>query len=70
MNREGVRFCEECGARVALTCPNCGAEVVPDKKFCGSCGASLAVQPLTRFTSPQAYTPKHLASRGEVKALN
>ena len=25
-NREGVRFCEECGARLVTTCPSCNAE--------------------------------------------
>ncbi|MFQ5828616.1 MAG: AAA family ATPase [Candidatus Methylomirabilia bacterium] len=62
-NREGVRFCEECGARLALRCPACGAEVAPDKKFCGSCGAPLAAEPAAQFASPQAYTPKHLADK-------
>ncbi|MBI4611955.1 MAG: zinc ribbon domain-containing protein [Candidatus Rokubacteria bacterium] len=60
-NREGVRFCEECD--LAVTCSNCGAEVGPEKKFCGSCGAPLAAQPGDRFTSPQAYTPRHLAEK-------
>jgi class 3 adenylate cyclase/tetratricopeptide (TPR) repeat protein len=62
-NREGVRFCEECGARLALTCPSCGAELPAEKKFCGSCGAPLAAQLTERFASPQAYTPKHLAEK-------
>ncbi len=63
-NREGLRFCEDCGARLAATCPSCGAEVTPGKKFCGSCGASLApAQPESRYASPQSYTPKHLAEK-------
>ncbi|MBI4560956.1 MAG: zinc-ribbon domain-containing protein, partial [Candidatus Rokubacteria bacterium] len=62
-NREGVRFCEECGARLALACPSCGADVTADMKFCGACGAPLPVQPPERFAAPQAYTPKHLAER-------
>src|SRR5262249_7349241 len=38
--------------------------ILPDKKFCGSCGASLfAASPEGRFASPHAYTPKHLAER-------
>ena len=24
-NREGLRFCEDCGARLAATCPSCKA---------------------------------------------
>ncbi|MBI4588589.1 MAG: AAA family ATPase [Candidatus Rokubacteria bacterium] len=57
--REGVRFCEECGARLTLTCRSCGAEILPDKKFCGACGVPLA----DRFTSPRTYTPPHLAEK-------
>ncbi|HSF05994.1 MAG TPA: adenylate/guanylate cyclase domain-containing protein [Methylomirabilota bacterium] len=63
-NREGLRFCEDCGARLAATCPSCGAELTPGKKFCGSCGTSLApAQPESRYASPQNYTPKHLAEK-------
>jgi hypothetical protein len=62
-NRQGVRFCEDCGARLALTCPSCGAELLPEKKFCGSCGAPAAGQPSDRFPSPQADTPKHIAEK-------
>jgi class 3 adenylate cyclase len=63
-NREGLRFCEDCGARLAAACPSCGAEVTPGKKFCGSCGTSLATaQPESRYASPQSYTPKHLAEK-------
>ena len=64
-NREGVKFCEQCGAKVELTCPACGSSVPPDRKFCGACGQSLpsASYPAGKFISPQAYTPKHLAER-------
>ncbi|HET9490061.1 MAG TPA: adenylate/guanylate cyclase domain-containing protein [Methylomirabilota bacterium] len=63
-NGEGLRFCEDCGARLATTCPSCGAEVTPGKRFCGSCGAALtASQPEGRFTSPQPYIPKHLVEK-------
>jgi len=63
-NREGLRFCEDCGARLAVTCSACGAELTPGKKFCGSCGASTtASEPGSRFASPESYTPKHLAEK-------
>jgi len=63
-NRPGVKFCEECGARLDATCPACGAPTPAGKKFCGQCGAALG-GPTTadRFVSPQAYTPAHLAER-------
>jgi class 3 adenylate cyclase len=41
-NREGARFCEECGAQAEVTCPGCGTGVTPGKRFCGDCGAALA----------------------------
>ena len=41
-NRRGVRFCENCGAQLALTCPSCGALIPPDRNFCGECGAALS----------------------------
>src|SRR5262245_43910945 len=40
-NREGVRFCEECGATVTRRCDACGSDVPPAAKFCGACGGSL-----------------------------
>ena len=65
-NREGRRFCGECGLSFASTCPSCGFLNEGGEKFCGGCGRSLMataspVEP--RFTSPEAYTPKHLAER-------
>ena len=68
-NRAGVRFCEECGARLEALCPACGASVPPGKKFCGACGAAFgptarsADTPGDRFATPKAYTPAHLAER-------
>ena len=62
-NRDGVRFCEECGARLALSCASCGGELSPDKRFCGACGAPVASTAPGRYASPQGYTPKHLADR-------
>src|SRR5215471_16039626 len=64
-NRANVRFCEECGARLDVACPSCGAAVPPGRKFCGTCGKPLTAQgePAPRFASPEAYTPKHLAEK-------
>src|SRR3989475_9123003 len=64
-NREGARFCRECGATFGAVCSSCGAKVEAGSKFCDGCGAS--VDPPTapgpgssRFASPESYTPKHL----------
>jgi class 3 adenylate cyclase/tetratricopeptide (TPR) repeat protein len=65
-SREGARFCEQCGARLARACASCGAEVAAEARFCGGCGAALtASAPAAggRFGDPQNYTPKHLADK-------
>src|SRR6266542_3580280 len=66
-NREVRRFCAECGASLALVCPACGFSNEPGEKFCGGCGALLGAPAGTptgsRFSSPESYTPKHLAER-------
>lgn len=40
-NRQAVKFCEECGARMQPVCPRCGFEVPLGRKFCGACGQAL-----------------------------
>jgi hypothetical protein len=66
-NREGRRFCAECGASLAVACPACGFANEPGEKFCGGCGASLGTPPGSatgsQFSSPESYTPKHLAEK-------
>jgi len=44
-NRNEVRFCEECGAPFARSCPRCGTEVQPGTRFCGECGTQLLERP-------------------------
>src|SRR5215831_598729 len=65
-NRQGRRFCAECGASLALPCPACGFSNEPGEKFCGGCGAPLGSSPTVaepKFGAPESYTPKHLAER-------
>jgi hypothetical protein len=74
-NREGRRFCAECGAPLALGCPACGFANEAGEKFCGGCGAPLAAAPAhaplpsspapsaARFGTPESYTPQHLAEK-------
>jgi class 3 adenylate cyclase len=65
-NREGVKFCEGCGAKLELVCPECRATVPPDRRFCGECGHDLSkpeeAKPLD-YDKPHSYTPKHLADK-------
>ena len=63
-NRAGLRFCEDCGARLVGTCASCGAEFTPGKRFCGSCGTPFnASAGQARYASPETFTPRHLAER-------
>ena len=67
-NREGARFCRECGATFGAVCSSCGAKVEAGSKFCDGCGAPLAAAPVSglgpsRFAAPESYTPKHLAEK-------
>ena len=41
-NRDGRKFCGECGAPLNARCASCGAENEPTEKFCGNCGVALA----------------------------
>ena len=64
-NPSQAKFCLECGARLAHQCSQCGTELPAGAKFCLECGRAVggptAGQP--RFTSPELYTPKHLAEK-------
>jgi class 3 adenylate cyclase/tetratricopeptide (TPR) repeat protein len=40
-NRQEVKYCEECGARLRLVCSQCSLEVPLGWKFCGQCGHPL-----------------------------
>lgn len=51
-NREGSRFCVECGAPLALRCPSCSAEYRAGQKFCGECGTALTGAPAEAVTTP------------------
>ncbi len=44
-NRQGARFCKECGTNLELTCSGCGAACELGSKFCDACGYSLAQEP-------------------------
>src|SRR5512137_32867 len=66
-NEAGAKFCEECAAPLARTCGNCGRQLSPTAKFCPECaqptGLAAEGAAAPRFTSPESYTPRHLAER-------
>ena len=55
-NPAGMKFCGECGTRLASGCPNCGFQNPPGMKFCGECG------------TPQAATPSAASAAGAAGA--
>ena len=52
-NKEGAKFCGECGAKLSLICPQCNSENDPGNKFCNECGQNL--------TQPTEPAPKELS---------
>jgi hypothetical protein len=58
-----MKFCGECGTRLAVLCRECGAHNTPAQKFCGECGAHLEFDASSRRLQSPEYTPKHLAER-------
>lgn len=65
----GAAFCEECGSRLEATCRGCGESNRLSAKFCKRCGERLCLPhargaaPVTKFGSPDSYTPRHLAEK-------
>jgi class 3 adenylate cyclase len=55
----------KCGASVTLTCGRCSTELPAGAAFCFSCGQPIGTAPTreVRFTTPESYTPKHLAEK-------
>ncbi len=80
-NREGVKFCEECGAKMEIQCPSCGELIPMGKKFCGECGQNLTTpsEPVVRELSfdekidkiqrylPEGLTEKILSQRDRIE---
>ncbi|MDQ1373583.1 MAG: hypothetical protein QOJ09_921, partial [Actinomycetota bacterium] len=57
-NRQGARFCIDCGTALAARCPECDAELPPGARFCDGCGAAVGAAldpaPLERAPLEQA----------------
>ena len=65
-NREGARFCGECGHEFEVTCPECETNNRAENKFCDACGYDLrkpVEAPPVDYSKPQSYTPKFLADK-------
>jgi len=63
-NPAEAHFCMKCGTGLTLTCAKCNTELPTGAAFCFACGQPVAAAPGgPRFTSPDAYTPRHLAEK-------
>jgi len=71
-NREGAKFCKECGGKLEAACPSCGHTYTPGDKFCDECGHNLALveEPTPKeisydekLTKIQRYLPKGLTEK-------
>src|SRR5499433_2105425 len=63
-NPPQAKFCLECASPFTLRCANCGTQLPAGAKFCFECATpASAPGSVSRFASPEAYTPKHLAER-------
>ena len=51
-NREGAKFCNECGHKFITSCPGCGATNRFGSKFCDECGQDLGEK-----GKPQKHIP-------------
>ncbi len=73
-NPAGMKFCGQCGSKLAAVCGQCGTENPPGFKFCGECGSALGAPKMdesapaapaaeARSAPVHSYTPPHLANQ-------
>jgi class 3 adenylate cyclase/tetratricopeptide (TPR) repeat protein len=63
-NREGAKFCRECGEKLELECPQCGKTFPLSAKFCDECG-----QRLTAIEVPESRVLEAEGARKYVTVL-
>ena len=55
VNKEGAKFCDECGTRLEVVCGACGSALAPSAKFCNECGTANQTPQGPLEPSPTAY---------------
>jgi class 3 adenylate cyclase/predicted ATPase len=70
-NPSGLKFCEECGARLAVACTSCGASVGAGAKYCGECGNPVQAGSPTSLqrSGGESPSPAPVAERRLVSVL-
>jgi class 3 adenylate cyclase len=71
-NREGAKFCNECGHKFDIACPECNVSNRVGSKFCDECGHKLTTKPAPppkelsfdeKLAKIQKYLPKGLTEK-------
>ena len=71
-NRDGLKFCAECGTGLESVCTNCGAQIPHGEKFCSNCGHRLEPPPEAipkarsideRFDQIRRYLPQGITEK-------
>jgi hypothetical protein len=71
-NREGAKFCLDCGEKLELKCPSCRKPLPFQAKFCDECGHNLTLPPEAiprtlsfdeKIDRIQRYLPKGLTEK-------
>src|SRR2546426_6799740 len=68
-NREGRRFCSECGGPLPLACVSCGFVNESIEKFCGGCGKPLPQPALAESVTPRSDSAGRLTAEAERRQL-
>jgi class 3 adenylate cyclase/tetratricopeptide (TPR) repeat protein len=72
-NPDGSIFCRECGCKFQYSCPQCGKAILPDDKFCNTCGhdlkATIKAKPEDRPTEKPTHLPSSDSARKYVTVL-
>src|SRR3989454_12054100 len=68
-NREGRRFCSECGGPLPLACVSCGFVNESIEKFCGGCGKPLPQPALAESVTPRSDSAGRSTAEAERRQL-
>jgi class 3 adenylate cyclase/tetratricopeptide (TPR) repeat protein len=59
-NKQGAKFCNECGTPLVLACPRCGASHRAGQRFCDECGLPLAGAETAPVPTEPALAPAEM----------
>lgn len=69
-NREGAKFCNECGHKFQVGCPSCGNSNRAGSKSCDEYGHGLRKSEKTRtleYNQPQNRSPRFFADKFQMR---